>query len=94
MKFVYRFWSFAIVTITCLCSSIGLVDAGPIRSLETTMVVNANEPIYLQSSSTYMIEQNSQDNMQQMSHYSHSSHSSHYSHNSHSSHYSQYYYEN
>lgn len=87
MKVIPRLWAYAVITATFLASSVGIVDAGPVRVPESN-TIKASDPLYLQSGNAYFAQQNTQSNLQQMYHYSHSSHSSHWSHQSHQSHYS------
>jgi hypothetical protein len=89
MNSFLRLISYAAVTITCLVSSLGIVNAGPVQAPQSS-TVKANDPVYLLPFNAYLSQQNSQENMQQMYHESHYSHSSHESHYSHQSHYSSY----
>jgi len=78
MKGIIRFVSYAVVTITCLVSSLGIVSAGPVKAPESA-AVKASDPVYLLPSNVQM----GQHNLQPVDHYSHYSHESHYSHQSH-----------
>lgn len=79
MKTVQRLWAYAVITVTFLASSVGIVDAGPVQ-VPKTNTIKSSDPLYLQPSNIFLSQQSTQTSLQQMDHESHWSHQSHQSH--------------